>query len=231
MAARVSAWQKTISMRLFLSRLHFPVTTLGPGRRVGIWLQGCSLRCPGCVSVDTWAGGRGETTVTAVLDTVVSWLEQADGVTISGGEPFEQPEALETLLRGLREHAPTGCDLLVYSGYPWEQLAPQVDAWPELVDVLISDPYRVGAGQTLLWRGSDNQRMHLLTPLGRVRYAQWQCAPRTALPHALDVVFFGNEVWMAGIPAPGTMEALQARLAAAGFVSGTSQAHSPSISA
>ncbi len=219
-------------MRLFLSRLHFPVTTLGPGRRVGVWLQGCSLHCPGCVSVDTWAAGRGETTVAAVLDLAAPWLEEAQGVTISGGEPFEQPPALEALLHGLRERAPAGCDLLVYSGYPWEELAPRVHAWPGLLDALISDPYRAAAGQTLLWRGSDNQRLHLLTPLGRARYARWERAPRTARPQALDVVFMDGEIWMAGIPAPGTLEALRTRLAAAGFSAGTSQGGDlPSIGA
>ena len=38
---------------LALSRMHFPVTTLGPGNRIGIWVQGCTIRCPGCVSADT----------------------------------------------------------------------------------------------------------------------------------------------------------------------------------
>ena len=41
-----------------ISRLHFPVTTLGPGHRIGIWFQGCSIRCEGCLSMDTWAPGR-----------------------------------------------------------------------------------------------------------------------------------------------------------------------------
>lgn len=41
-------------MNLALSRMHFPVTTLGPGDRIGIWFQGCSIRCTGCISKDTW---------------------------------------------------------------------------------------------------------------------------------------------------------------------------------
>ena len=100
---------------LNLSRLHYPVTTLGPGRRVGIWFQGCSIRCPGCVSVDTWAAGQGGTTVSAVLAAVSPWLVTADGVTISGGEPFDQVDALLALLRGLRSAGAE--DILVYSGY------------------------------------------------------------------------------------------------------------------
>ena len=214
-------------MRLHLSRLHFPVTTLGPGRRIGVWFQGCSLRCPGCVSVDTWATGRGATTLEELMASAGPWLPEANGVTISGGEPFEQPQALEGLLRELRGVAGPECDILVYSGYPWEKIAPQVTAWPGLIDVLISDPFVTGAGQTLAWRGSNNQRMHLLTSLGRLRYAEWVEAPRTALPQALDVFFQDGEVWMAGIPAEGSIDALQAHLAEAGFTSSTSQSSAP----
>ncbi len=37
-----------------LNKAHWPVTVLGPGRRIGLWVQGCSIHCPGCVSQDTW---------------------------------------------------------------------------------------------------------------------------------------------------------------------------------
>lgn len=215
-------------MRLYLNRLHYPVTTLGPGRRVGVWFQGCTLRCPGCVSVDTWAPERGKTTVDAVLESVAQWLTEADGVTISGGEPFQQPAALEALLHGLRNLAGGEKDILVYSGYAWEQIASRVTSWEGLADALISEPFRAEAGQSLVWRGSDNQRMHLLTALGRARYAEWTEASRVTLPQALDIFFQDGEVWMAGIPAPGTLENLRTRLAEAGFDSTTSQAHGAS---
>ncbi|HSV19446.1 MAG TPA: 4Fe-4S cluster-binding domain-containing protein, partial [Casimicrobiaceae bacterium] len=38
-----------------LNKAHWPVTVLGPGKRIGLWLQGCSIHCPGCVSQDTWS--------------------------------------------------------------------------------------------------------------------------------------------------------------------------------
>ena len=216
-------------MRLHLSRLHFPVTTLGPGKRLGIWFQGCRLGCPGCISADTWAADRGETTVADVLEAITPWITVADGVTISGGEPFQQPEALEMLLHGLRELTSLKIDVLVYSGYPWEHISPTVERWDGCIDVVISDPFDAQAGQTLLWRGSDNQRMHLLTPLAVDRYQKWIDAPRSALPAALDVFFEDGVVWMAGIPLPGTMEVLRNQLAEAGFSSTTSEARSASF--
>lgn len=209
-------------MKLALSRAHFPVTTLGPGRRLGIWFQGCSIRCPHCISADTWGPGRGTTTVQAVLTAVEPWLAEAGGVTVSGGEPFDQPEALRALLDGVR--ARPGVDILVYSGHPVERLTPHLVAMSGLIDALITDPYDVAAPQTKALRGSDNQRLHLLTPLGKERFAAFE---RAALPEdwALDVMV-GDDgaVWMTGIPRRDDLRRLQEALAAAGHTVITSQA-------
>jgi anaerobic ribonucleoside-triphosphate reductase activating protein len=190
-----------------LSRLHFPVTTLGPGQRVGIWFQGCKIRCPGCVSIDTWAEGKGVTVVSEVLVALAPWLEQADGITISGGEPFDQPEALECLLRGVSRTSVQ--DVLVYSGYPFELLADLPIVSSGLIDALITDPFVVEAPQTLPLRGSDNQRLHLLTDLGRRNFAQFQTSSPTPKP-SLDVMFDADgTVWIAGIPKPGDLHRLR----------------------
>ncbi|MGG7582215.1 4Fe-4S cluster-binding domain-containing protein [Rhizobium sp. Nf11,1] len=88
--------------------MHFPVTALGPGRRIGIWFQGCSIRCPGCISADTWTTGKGTTTLEEVVNTLQPWLPEAEGVTVSGGEPFDQQEALQSLLwRRLNSRSPS----------------------------------------------------------------------------------------------------------------------------
>ncbi len=207
-------------MKLYLSRMHFPVTTLGFGRRVGVWFQGCSLHCPGCISHDTWKFRQGETTVRFVCESMRADLAKADGVTISGGEPFDQLVALRELLQWVR--AQFKGDVLVFSGYPAERLASRLAEFEGLMDVLISDPFDAMAGRTLALRGSDNQRVHLLTPLARDRYPGLETARRDAAARALDVVFDGDTVWMAGIPAPGDLERLRERLAEAGFSSGTS---------
>jgi anaerobic ribonucleoside-triphosphate reductase activating protein len=214
-------------MRIFLSRLHFPLTTLGLGRRVGIWFQGCGIRCPGCVSADTWEHGVGETTVAAVMDSISPWLAEADGVTISGGEPFEQLVALEELLAALRGEIGSNKDVLLYSGRSWESIAGRVSAWPGWADVVISEPFLQSASQTMAWRGSDNQTMHLPTELGESRYAGWIEAPRSTLPKVMDVFFENDSLWMAGIPEPGGMEAMETALADAGYSFASSRAARP----
>ena len=188
-----------MTTEIAVSRIHFPVTTLGPGCRVGIWLQGCSIRCPGCISSDTWAAGRGLTDVSDVLRTITRWMPNADGITISGGEPFDQPDALTSLLVGIRTLS--AADILVFTGYPLEKIGPQLSLMNGLIDALVADPFDQTALQTLALRGSDNQRLVPLTALGRERFAEYdRCAD--ARDQSLDIMFDANgEVWLAGIPA------------------------------
>jgi anaerobic ribonucleoside-triphosphate reductase activating protein len=214
-----------LSVSLQLSRVHFPVTTLGPGQRLGIWVQGCSIRCSGCISADTWGPGRHAVEVSHLLDGLAPWLAQADGITISGGEPFDQFDALLALLTALRQH--TAVDILVYSGHPLEALQPLLEQAQGLIDAVISDPYLESAPQSLALRGSDNQRLSLLTRLGQARLA---CLERPATPadKSLDLVFDDTgSVWMAGIPRRGDLLRLRELLRAQGHQVQTS-AHTSS---
>ncbi|PAY08526.1 radical SAM protein [Bradyrhizobium sp. UFLA03-84] len=204
-----------------ISRIHFPITTLGPGRRIGIWFQGCSIRCPGCISMDTWAQGRGTTTIGDVVEAVSPWLSGADGITISGGEPFDQGEALFDLLVQLR--ARTNADILVFSGYPWTAICGALAASPSLIDAIVSGPFKVNEAQTLALRGSDNQELHLLTPLGRARFASFE-RRIDETDRAFDIMFDEDgDLWLAGIPARGDFRRLRHILEDGGSTLGTSE--------
>ena len=129
-------------MKIAVNKAHFPVTVLGPGRRIGIWLQGCSIGCKGCVSQDTWARDAGREMTVAQL---LSWCREVgggalDGVTISGGEPFDQPQALAALLDGLirwRADSAADFDILCYSGYPFARLQKAHEKLLRKLDALI----------------------------------------------------------------------------------------------
>ena len=204
-----------------ISRIHFPITVLGPGRRIGIWFQGCSIRCPGCISADTWATARRLSTVSNVMDAIAPWLAIADGVTISGGEPFDQPKALETLLREVR--CATQGDILVFSGHPIEALRDHLVRMQGLIDAIVTDPFERASAQTLRLRGSDNQRLTFLTPLGKRRFQPYQ-EFRDDGDRALDVCFDDNgAVWFAGIPESGDFARLSALLEAQGHRIATSE--------
>lgn len=196
-----------------LSRLHFPVQSLGPGRRVGVWVQGCSIRCPGCISVDTWAPGNDKTDVESVLRAIAQWAREADGLTISGGEPFEQVEALVALVQGWRRLSEA--DVLIFSGYEFDQIRPCLESNPGVADGVITGPYQTHVPQTLALRGSDNQELHILTDRG-ARLAAYE---RLAGPEdrRLDVMFDQDGgIWFAGIPARNDFQKLRRALKAEG---------------
>lgn len=181
-----------------ISRIHFPVTTLGPGRRLGIWFQGCSLHCEGCISVDTWATAKTLIPIEQLMMKLSSYLPLIDGITISGGEPFDQFEALLAIVVQLRER--TKVDILVYTGYGVEDITDQLQQIKPYIDVLISDPFQRQSSQTLRLRGSDNQRLHCFTSQAVEKFAYYQQAVTTE-DKVLDVMFDAEGVvWFAGIP-------------------------------
>jgi len=184
-------------MKIGISRLHFPVTTLGFGKRIGIWLQGCSIHCEGCISVDTWQFGINSISLEEVTELLKQWLPKSDGITISGGEPFDQEEALFELLQFLRSYQKS---VLVYSGYSFQQLRTKKEVRSGWIDVLISEPYDHKQPQTKALLGSDNQQMHLLTDLGKHDFESYL---EKSLEKKLDIHFERDTVWMTGIPYNG----------------------------
>lgn len=197
-------------MHLYFSHAHFPVTTLGHGRRLGVWLQGCTIGCAGCVAPQTWtrtAAHRVE--LTALLDRLRPHLRQAEGVTISGGEPFEQPRALAALIDAARGEC-AGGDILVYSGRPEAWLRAHHADILARIDVLIPEPFVAEAEQTHPLAGSGNQPVLLLTPLARQRYAH----AANEAPRRMNIAPADDRLRLAGIPRRGDMARLAAVAAA-----------------
>jgi anaerobic ribonucleoside-triphosphate reductase activating protein len=203
-------------MKVQLNKAHFPITTLGFGQRVGLWTQGCSIRCPGCISRDTWdQDERRAIEVSDLVEQLNPWLANADGVTISGGEPLDQAEAICELLPLLR--ARCRGDILLFSGYRHETIFSRFARIVSQVDVLITEPYDPSAGSTLDLRGSDNQRVFLLSEFARTRYPANLDRQLRTPSRKLDVVVDGESVWMVGIPNTGDMSHVRHLLAKRGF--------------
>jgi anaerobic ribonucleoside-triphosphate reductase activating protein len=211
----------TDGLTVQLSRAHVPVTVLGHGRRVGLWFQGCTIGCAGCVALDTWAPDPSRAIDVDVLAERCRSLGDAsgvDGVTISGGEPFDQPAALAALLRGLRPWADAaGRDLLCYSGRSLAALRSGFGDVLGLLDAIIPGPFVAAQAPGKLWRGSANQELVALTELGRRRYDGYVDRPADRL--RLQAVADGAMVWYIGVPRPGDLERLDAALARRGLVS------------
>lgn len=207
---------------LELNKAHWPVTVLGPGRRIGLWVQGCTIHCPGCVSQDTWPKDASKRIEVSDL---VAWCREAaapgpDGVTISGGEPFEQPAGLRALLRALaawRDDAGLDFDVLCYSGLPLRKLEREHAELLALLDAIIPEPYVDALPQRGVWRGSGNQPLVPLSERGRRRYARFVDAPADAAGKRMQAAVEGGRIWMIGIPGRGDMARVEALCASRGL--------------
>ncbi|MCW2902062.1 MAG: putative radical activating enzyme [Streptosporangiaceae bacterium] len=211
---------------LLLARAHYPVTALGPGVRAGIWTQGCTIGCAGCLSRDTWDADAGSAVpVGAVLGWLASLPQPVDGVTISGGEPFEQPGALAELLHGITTWRGTNpVDILVYSGRVFSRLTRSAESREilKMCDAVVAGPYvdRLNAGAPL--KGSANQQIVPLTALGHQRYdalvdgdgASGDLAARVQV--SVDEGTEGRRVYYIGIPRRGDMAVLERAMTRAG---------------
>ena len=133
----------------------------GPGFRYAVFTQGCPHGCKGCHNPETHdvAGGK-------VVDTrpIIDQMEEntlLDGLTLSGGEPFLQPEACLVLARAARE---MGLNVWAWSGWTYEELIamndPRVYALLGLCDVLVDGRFEQNQRTLdLRFRGSKNQRL------------------------------------------------------------------------
>jgi anaerobic ribonucleoside-triphosphate reductase activating protein len=149
-------------MRIRLHAFEPASRANGPGLRAVVWFQGCSFGCPGCFNPDTHDPEAGYDADTEALGSQLAGLPDIEGVSISGGEPFQQPDALLDLLLRIRR---SPLSILVFSGHSREAIRafPQGPEILACLDVLIAGPYvqALHTGRGLL--GSANQRIHLLT--------------------------------------------------------------------
>ena len=138
----------------------------GHGLRFTIWLQGCSLQCKGCINEAFWSKKPNQLIKVSDLFSMIVNTSGIEGVTYSGGEPFEQAEGLYMLSSLLKDK---GLSIMSYSGYTYEELMNSTDGFKsrllDNIDILVDGRYEYERRAYLLWRGSSNQRVHFLTPL------------------------------------------------------------------
>jgi len=134
----------------------------GPGERFVLWVQGCSLHCPGCWNPATWSSRPNQMIAPLDLAEVIVSTPRIEGLTLTGGEPFEQAAELAPLAARVRGH---GRSVMVFTGYELGELV--TDAHQALMvscDILVTGRYRRAERSLgLAWRGSANQRIHFLT--------------------------------------------------------------------
>ena len=94
----------------------------GPGFRFAVWAQGCAIRCPGCFNPHFWRadGGRAVTADDLARQAIQAAEDGAiEGVTLLGGEPFEQAGGFASFASSVRA---AGLSVMVFTGHEREHL-------------------------------------------------------------------------------------------------------------
>ena len=136
----------------------------GPGIRLALFTQGCARNCPGCHNPESQPYTGGYLVGSSDLMAMVYANPLLSGVTLSGGEPFDQAEALLSFVLCLRAEKPS-LTVWAYSGYQFDELLADVPSEAahnllELTDVLVDGPFIESLRSLeLKWRGSTNQRV------------------------------------------------------------------------
>ena len=133
----------------------------GDGLRLSVYFAGCAHNCPGCHNPDSHDPAGGTEMPVEEIGAQLLRNPLTDGLTLSGGEPFQQAEDCLALARLAHSH---GLNVWSYTGYTYESLlsqgTPAQRALLDEIDVLLETPYRLEQRTLALpWRGSANQRV------------------------------------------------------------------------
>jgi anaerobic ribonucleoside-triphosphate reductase activating protein len=135
----------------------------GPGIRMVIFAQGCNHKCKGCHNPNTHTFDGGQLVEVEKIISDIKKNPLLDGVTLSGGDPFEQAEIFSELAKEVKK---IGKNVITYTGYTFEQLVTysyERKGYKELLentDMLVDGPFVLEEKSLMLkFRGSKNQRI------------------------------------------------------------------------
>lgn len=153
---------------MYIARILYPIKVLGPGNRVGIWFDGCRHKCDKCSNPELWDYDEKYNvsieTIIKLIDTIAI-NNRIDGFTITGGDPFEQPEALEEVLCYI---STISDDVIVYTGYEYNQIKHKNIL--DKIAVLIDGKYIDVLNEGNILKGSSNQNIIILKDKYKQKY-------------------------------------------------------------
>jgi len=183
-----------------IERILYPITSLGPGERLVIWTFGCSKHCYNCANPDLWQTNPAKN---IEIHHLVKVIQQStnnirlQGLTITGGDPFEQKDELLALLPLLPELTD---DVLIYTGFTYSQIEnmlsmTELNTIKRYISVLIDGPYidTLNDNHCVL-RGSSNQNIIFFDKTKQERYNEYIKNGRT-----IQNVFYNERMISVGI--------------------------------
>lgn len=187
---------------LYLNHEEEKTKVLGPGVRYVVWVQGCKRRCPGCINpLGQPLSENGYWKSVAALEQDILHVEGLTGITISGGEPFLQAEALAKLVKLIKENSKL--DIMLYSGYTLKQLRDMQNAAVDYIlghiDLLVDGEYVEELNHNTIYRGSDNQVIHFLSS----KYISFREKINNTHNRSVEFVYKNDDLFLVGIPEKG----------------------------
>jgi anaerobic ribonucleoside-triphosphate reductase activating protein len=166
----------------------------GPGVRAVVWVQGCHFHCPGCFNQENQSFKKKNLVSVSELAYKILMIEGIDGVTFSGGEPFNQAAALSEIAAILKEH---GLTVMIFTGYTYRELkAGNRKSWNKLLahtDLLVAGRFvqaKTVKGIPLI--GSSNQEIVSIT--GKIGQPEGNSTP------SVEIKLTPNGIYVTGFP-------------------------------
>ena len=129
----------------------------GPGKRLVLFTQGCSIHCKGCANAHIWDFGCGkDITATEIFNLCKE--NKAEGITLLGGEPLDQPQAVLDAVKLLKKN---GFSVILFTGYTKKELkGDQIKVW-NFSDIVVCGRFVESKKNLYMqFRGSTNQRIY-----------------------------------------------------------------------
>ena len=203
---------------LRIARFQERSQALGPGTRAVVWFQGCAFDCPGCIAAEMNRSDDFDLTTPSDLVERVLKISGIEGVTLSGGDPFDQPlDLLADFLEDLKRRSELS--VMCYTGRTLDQLrrGEPNDVTARILkrlDILIDGLYVESLNDGSAWRGSSNQQIHFLSP----RYRHFESSVCDSRERQLEVsISSSHEIEITGIPPTGFMDRLRSQLDSIGL--------------
>jgi len=165
----------------------------GPGKRSVVWVQGCTLSCPGCFNPQTHPALASKYwPVDRLVKLLLERKNEIEGITICGGEPLQQIKPLIELVRKVKDQS--DLSILVFSGFTWDEIQriPGVHLLLRQLDVLIAGRYLASKRIANVLIGSSNKSIHFLTE-------RYKMTDLVSVPGAEVILNQNGEIVLSGI--------------------------------
>jgi anaerobic ribonucleoside-triphosphate reductase activating protein len=196
-----------------LNKIQYPIYNLGPGKRLGIWMQGCSIHCNGCINQSLWDKKKGKVVpVLSVYELIIDICHDYNGITITGGEPFDQYPQLMAFCMLIKRK--TNLNILCYSGYYLSELENKFHdkAFYQCIDYLIEGRFEKRRPTENMMKGSENQSIYRFSECKAIKIEM------DNMEKTWSLKCDGEMVYMAGVPGKNDMNILAKSLSLSGLI-------------